>query len=731
MVSFGAESTGIPSIGTASQPLGGVRHVQEREPVLLTGLTNLVGQYGEARGKKSLSDFTAKQLQIIQAVDQGVYGSQYGRTLIRKNFIEAITNHPGLREDLISTNAAILGQAGMGDIITQGTIEERREEGLRDALVSNGYVSPDASDEEFEAGKSVFMKAAEAERVYTEEMRTINLKQARTNMSAAEAAAETANATYKFITEAAPAKIEQATLTVQDILKNAEMDSGMKVASVEDYFLGLETELAPYLAQLSSHEADALKRPLGLLKDHALKLAKGEYDTEAFEAELNHIKKLNQLLLLRDPAIQRVVAVSELAPGILTDATLNANAARVVGNFLDLNGTETTDTANLYVEDADGVNALNAYTNGLQNADTTDPKVAQEVETNIKNIFNGVEDYAGVIARDPKKAIAFSDWLSTDGFFQLRTAHPEWFTNLDTAREVLKENLYSEVFAMVKSEFNAANVTTGYTQNTDGTAGITPNTATGDSLITWRPSAEGMEFVAIDPENRAAIKEAKRLNRELKPIINKAVKAFSHLDGNQNYTANFEAIAGDLLFENSQGDMQDKDTGDELSMSDFQTYIESQESLGGVAGSVVDAGAGYTVVTTEDGTTERRTGTRAWRNNNPGNIEYGSFAKSMGAVGSDGRFAVFRSYDEGVAAKEALLFNSKGYSGKTILQAISRYAPSFENDTEAYASTIAAAAGVDINTPLADLSPEQRKLLLKAMERVEGYKTGTVEIIEE
>ena len=52
---------------------------------------------------------------------------------------------------------------------------------------------------------------------------------------------------------------------------------------------------------------------------------------------------------------------------------------------------------------------------------------------------------------------------------------------------------------------------------------------------------------------------------------------------------------------------------------------------------------------------------RCKRSNNPGNIEAGRFASAHGAVGSDGRFAIFSSADAGFAALEALL-NGPGYA---------------------------------------------------------------------
>lgn len=139
---------------------------------------------------------------------------------------------------------------------------------------------------------------------------------------------------------------------------------------------------------------------------------------------------------------------------------------------------------------------------------------------------------------------------------------------------------------------------------------------------------------------------------------------------------------------------------------------------------VEDAGAGYTVIRLADGSVVRREGTRAWRNNNPGNIEYGEFARSMGAVGSDGRFAVFPNYEAGRSAKEKLLFNTSSYKNLSITGAVNRYAPSFENDTGAYTRSITDDLGVPETTSLNALSQTQRQSMLDTMERVEGFRVG-------
>lgn len=79
-------------------------------------------------------------------------------------------------------------------------------------------------------------------------------------------------------------------------------------------------------------------------------------------------------------------------------------------------------------------------------------------------------------------------------------------------------------------------------------------------------------------------------------------------------------------------------------------------------------------------------GTRPQRLNNPGDIEYGKFAKAHGADRGDGRFAHFPDVKTGYQAMAALL--SSAYKGLTIEKALNKYAPATENETNVYIDNI-------------------------------------------
>lgn len=137
-------------------------------------------------------------------------------------------------------------------------------------------------------------------------------------------------------------------------------------------------------------------------------------------------------------------------------------------------------------------------------------------------------------------------------------------------------------------------------------------------------------------------------------------------------------------------------------------------------------------------------GSRSWRNNNPGNIEYGDFAKKFGAIGTDGRFAIFPDEETGRKAKEYLIFESNGgrklansgdygaglgYKDKTLSQAITAYAPPDEkgNITGDYIKRVLSSVGVEKR--MGDYTNSERLVILEAMKKVEGWREGSQQLI--
>lgn len=121
-------------------------------------------------------------------------------------------------------------------------------------------------------------------------------------------------------------------------------------------------------------------------------------------------------------------------------------------------------------------------------------------------------------------------------------------------------------------------------------------------------------------------------------------------------------------------------------------------------------------------------GTRAWRNNNPGNIRMSDFSRRAGAIGEAGGFAVFPDEDTGMRAIKSLL-RGKSYRDLTIANAISRYAPPVENNTVAYQRSIEKLTGLSINRRMSDLNDAELDKVARAIRQIEGWEPGTIERI--
>ncbi len=105
-------------------------------------------------------------------------------------------------------------------------------------------------------------------------------------------------------------------------------------------------------------------------------------------------------------------------------------------------------------------------------------------------------------------------------------------------------------------------------------------------------------------------------------------------------------------------------------------------------------------------------GTRGDRNNNPGNMKDGPFARAHGATGADsGGFAVFPDRATGSAAQEALV-RGGSYQGLTLEQFAQRYA----EGSPAWRNTVGGALGIGPG----DVVNNQDPRLIDAIRRAEG-----------
>jgi len=124
----------------------------------------------------------------------------------------------------------------------------------------------------------------------------------------------------------------------------------------------------------------------------------------------------------------------------------------------------------------------------------------------------------------------------------------------------------------------------------------------------------------------------------------------------------------------------------------------------------------------------RSDGSKAWRNNNPGNMVYNSrgFAVRHGAIGSAGGMAVFPDESTGRQALIALL-KTADYQKLSVSDLPEKYD---KHNAMEYRRMLLSISKLDPNKLIKHLSIEEFERLRTAIERIEGWKEGHEDFID-
>jgi len=115
---------------------------------------------------------------------------------------------------------------------------------------------------------------------------------------------------------------------------------------------------------------------------------------------------------------------------------------------------------------------------------------------------------------------------------------------------------------------------------------------------------------------------------------------------------------------------------------------------------------------------------RGIRNHNPGNLRHSKDKwQGMAADQTDTDFVQFKSPEYGIRALARLLLNYARRGDDTVGEIISKYAPSNENDTNAYVQAVCDSCGFDSNEVL-DL--DQCHVMLPLIKAIIKHENGSL-----
>lgn len=228
--------------------------------------------------------------------------------------------------------------------------------------------------------------------------------------------------------------------------------------------------------------------------------------------------------------------------------------------------------------------------------------------------------------------------------------------------------------------------------------------------------ANGCRRIAVPIAEVARSLDARNL--KLRGPANSLYEEFQIYDSGAIYDTDID-VAAVSIDDDVLSDTAPDTVGNEI----ISESVITDAAASGGAGTAYSAGNDVIYINSDGTKTRRSGGSRAWRNNNPGNITYGTFAQKHGAIGTAGGFAVFPDEATGAAAIKSLL-RTNSYRDLTIANAISRYAPPSENDTAAYQARIARETGLDMSRRMRDLGDDEIMRVVNTIRRQEGWTPG-------
>lgn len=621
MAEFGVEATQISPIQNSVPVQAGV----ERSPVVLEGLNDLAEQVGSiftARKASAedgvISDFMVRQTAVIDALEQGTGGittSAQARSILRRNLMEAVSSNSALASRLAETHNNVLGSVGNRDLVNSGTIEEQRRTDAVNQLVTEGRVAPDANDSEVDQALESRRLAVAAQTRFEERNRTLTLQLQTENLTQAQRDRLEAERKQNALTFAQQSSEESITTLrgqLDTVLSGAGSEAE-KLQAIDDIFIGWRSQTNALIGEIGTGEFTAFVKPFEDLRDAYKLRATGELGDAEIKRRTERILEGQRLIAVSDPVIANLAVASNIfSDTIFQNAVFqDPNAFKSALNFM-AGGDPTTSVTPTgetiphptpFVTTNADKTAMNAYldsvTRGLA---SSDPDVQAGHMRRAQSFMESIEDYEGLIRRNPEAGIAIVSWMAKPEFQRALAANPEAFGDLSGVQEVLANHYDNEVWGMIGREFrnNSVEILTGEereiprlgvgimggaTSGTDTrnivTQGGTP------SLVGARSTSAGMEFFPLVTGNDDGAVEARanarRLNRELAPIINTTLKAGAHLNGRTDYGKVWEEQAQTFL----GGGMTGNDQGDDLTLESFKegsSILDQALTTGGFVG---------------------------------------------------------------------------------------------------------------------------------------------------
>lgn len=507
----------------------------------------------------NLTSFVQKLGKIDAAVQQGMSPTQ-AATLKRNLLTQTMAADPISSKEYISTFNSLSGKEGFG----ADTPETAAKKKLAEDAYNMGWYDESSSDTQREEaiGRMKFI-----------EQRKVEIDSAQSELALKQSQMSTESQEYKLaqqkaslriqgaMIESAPVMFEQTESSVKNIVDRWQANGGVADQNSVLELQAMKNEVSKVLAgsSLGGDETTRqlvkdLAAPINEMIENAIKLTNGEVSKEVFDNRLSVAKSRSTLAMTsRDSRLLGIFAVSEFYPK-LGEALANRVAPQLMPALM-------SEVSGLGMANSQATPAVTQALTSMgrelgQGSLPAEQQNAVREELAQKN-KEFVESFGANGGRylDPKAMAPSIDYLASPSFKDYSTKNemdPRTKTQaIDTLQRDYVDDLLPNIEKILSNDATAF-----LGERLVGAAGMEQARASGDvtnrnpgsvrNMVDLKWSTQGAVFTPRDNSPISKI-AAERLNAKISPLLNRSVRATSHLEGHDNYQEVFDSVIAPSL----------------------------------------------------------------------------------------------------------------------------------------------------------------------------------------
>ena len=536
--------------------------------------------------------YSQEALRLADAVDTGQMSSNVARSRMRRLYSQYIADNPGLQKEIYDVHSNILSTSGLGQVIDEGTEQEQLEAAYRKKVAEAGFITAGMNEEEqaaaveqyrsFEISKYMLEIQAKQLEFANSELENISkrigiqrgqiglekdrLSLQRTRIGLQNDQIETQTKLIglqqKQASYMADLMIGQMSQTFTPTFQRNvnEIITGLGEAPTPEQRMLAQEKINNLWAETygaviqgmgpgaSTENVNLTLAPIKFWMDKAIEVVKGERELSSLQTQSDILIQRQALGLLGDPEVKAAAALTSIMgenialSTVFTEAGVRAFKRSLEGNPPPPSSPEYPEFAALSM----------AVLEAAANDQLESSQSVEEARINLNNLLAGIGSVYNPSAQDLDVA---AEQLSSLQF----GAYVDKFGLAGFDREALQgalstfdEYYVQQVVPLIRERWQQATFRDLSNPNKSVPSAFRPATHKRDVSSSFKVSfsGSGVKFIPTGPTSRTTgtqydathmgRAEARRLNEEVAPVLNKLIRLGSHLEGHTDYRTFFE-----------------------------------------------------------------------------------------------------------------------------------------------------------------------------------------------